>query len=143
VALRLSVLGHRTDPPPTRAHCILFDEATRAAGYMTWSKGDRVSGRAQCQATSCPFNLLIRRSEDRPGRRHAGLAPEFSTAPLSASAPSCALDVIDANPSGMSCEQIAAVMNFKDKRRVEQILRGVLKSDAGVELYRLLSRDAE
>lgn len=131
----LRVLDNATRPPPTRAHCILFDEATRAAGYRTGSREQRMSGQWQCEATRCEHNLVVERSGDRPGRRHHGLAPESTIkARGKAGSPSCVLDVADTGPK--SAAEIAEIEGFEDKRRVEQ----QLKEAKSGEVARLIAR---
>ena len=110
----------------------------------TGSRDERMAGKVQCRAYGCRQNLLVDHSAEVPGRRHDGVAPPWTfSGRTDATAPSCALDVVDANAAGVSCERIAEVMGYEDKRRVEQVVAGAVKSEAGVELYRLLSRDAE
>jgi hypothetical protein len=126
-------------PPPLRAHCILFDEATQLAGYCTGSLADRLSGRAQCKATRCTQNLLVRLSEESPGRRHKGRAPEYSLrGKADAFAPSCALDVADPStdctrPMPRSSATISALTG-ETKRRVEQIIKSALETQGAMGL---------
>lgn len=116
----------------TRADCI-------AGCSNTGSREDRLAGRARCQAFACRQNLDVDHSAEVPGRRHDGIAPPWTfSGRTDASSPSCALDVVDQNPHGMSCEQIAEVMGY-DKRRVEQLLEQARSGAAGVELARLFS----
>jgi hypothetical protein len=138
-------IGH---PPPTRGHCIdawaaeaehlewleslRGEPATaeetrqakdRARAYLalTGTLDDRMTGRRQCQAFACANNLLVEHSADRPGKRYDGLAPEwsFATKNVSASAPSCSLDV--AAQGAKSSAAVAAIMGLS-KRRVEQVV---------------------
>jgi hypothetical protein len=113
----------------TRGDCI---SGTPGSG----SKDDRIAGRKQCSVYACRFNLLVDASEDVPGRRHDGLAPPWTlSGRVDATAPSCALDVADTGPK--SAAEIADMMGFDDKRRIEQLLKQALSSEAGVELWKL------
>lgn len=66
--------------------------------YSTGSRAERMEGRRQCDRLMCSANLLWRDKRDMPGKTHAGLGPPGTTEGkiVSASAPSCAYDVIDA-----------------------------------------------
>lgn len=111
--------------PVIRADCI---QGTLLSG----SRDDRMSGRKQCQVT-CPKNLLITASEDMPGRRHYGLAPPASPsgAVVDARAPSCALDIADANPHGLSSREVARFLGLT-RRAVElDVKSGLEKLRAG------------
>ena len=118
-------------PPATRGECI---EGTANTGSLE----ERRAGKVQCSAYRCRYNLLWVESDQVPGRRHGGLAPEgtLSGANTNASAPSCALDLVDANPAGMSSAEIANAVGL-DRRRVEQIVKRWQQSEAAVELARL------
>jgi hypothetical protein len=118
----------------TRGDCV---EGTA----LTGSREARTNGQAQCLQVSCRHNLLCARSEDRPGRRHGGLAPEWTLrGETSASAPSCALDVADAGPKSM--REIAEFTGLT-KRRVEQVLKAAKEGKGGVELARLVGEFEE
>lgn len=111
MGVRLISIGK---PPPTRGHCI-------AGTPETGTHAQRISGRAQCECYACPHNLLVQDSGDVPGRRHRGLAPEWTLRGdnTSASAPSCALDI--AAEGEHSSAEVARIMGMS-KRRVEQII---------------------
>ncbi len=129
---RLPVLS-AYNPPATRGDCI---DGTERTG----SREDRTLGIKQCGAYACPHNLLVIHSADVPGRRHGGLAPPWTMSGkhLSASAPSCALDVVDANPHGMSSGEVAKVIGCS-KRDVELIVAKAMKCSGAVRLMRLHS----
>jgi hypothetical protein len=105
--------------PVIRADCV-------AGTLLSGSLEDRMSGRRQCQVT-CPKNLTITASEDMPGRRHGGLAPPASpSGTLNARAPSCALDIADANPNGMPSRAVARYLGVTT-RAVELDVRAALE----------------
>lgn len=93
---------------------------------LSGSLEDRASGRKQCQV-ACRKNLLMRASEDMAGRRHGNLAPAASYAGdiTSASAPSCAMDIADANPCGLSSREVGALMG-QSKRAIELTVKRAL-----------------
>jgi hypothetical protein len=116
--------------PMTRGDCI---KGTSASGSLE----DRQAGRKQCSIYACRSNLLVVHSADVPGRRHGGLAPEWTfTGKTDASAPSCAMDVADANPHGLSADEISKVTG-ETKRNVELILKKWRGSAGAVEVLRL------
>lgn len=126
---RLPILGDAHRPPRTRGECI---RGTPKTGSLE----ERRAGKVQCAAYECRHNLLAIPSAEVPGRRYDGLAPEWTlTDRGTASSPSCALDESDAGPK--SCAEIARIMGFRDKRRVEQILHDALQSQGAAELLRL------
>lgn len=117
--VKLPVLDHRYPvglgkPPATRACCL-------SGTPTTGSLDERRQGRRSCEAFSCRHNLLVTDSGDMPGRRHGGLAPEWTLRGdnTSAGAPSCALDVADEGEH--SSAEVAALLGIS-KRRVEQIV---------------------
>lgn len=121
--------------PMTRGDCI---KGTSASGSLE----DRKAGRKQCSVYACRANLLVIHSSDVPGRRHGGLAPEWTfTGKTDASAPSCALDVADANPHGMSADEVSAITG-ETKRTIELIVKKWKGSQGAVEVLRL-GRDEE
>lgn len=99
-----------------------------------------MQGRAQCGAYACPHNLLVTHSKDVPGRRHGGLAPPWTLSGnnTSASAPSCALDVVDAHPHGLSSGEVAKIMGVS-KRDVELVVAKAMKDQGAVRLMKLHS----
>jgi len=105
---------------------------------LTGTLEQRATGQHQCRVYQCRKNLLRTDSQDVPGRRRDGVAPEgtFSGANVSASAPSCAIDVANAHPAGMSNAEVAGLMGL-DKRRCEQIVKAWRENSGAVELYRL------
>lgn len=115
-------------PPPTRGDCIMGQP-------NTGSREQRTAGLVRCGALQCRHNLDRVDSEDVPGRRHGGLAPAWtlSGSNVSAMSPSCSLDVVDANPAGLSSGEVAAVMGVS-KRRVEQIVRAWLVSQGAADV---------
>ena len=117
-------------PPPTRGDCV-------AGCENTGSRDQRQAGQVQCRAYACRHNLLRQDSGDVPGRRHAGLAPEWTlVASTSASAPSCSLDVADAHPAGLSSAAVARLVGVST-RRVEQIVRAALAGHGAVAVMRV------
>lgn len=130
---RLPVLGPDFRPPRTRGECI---EGTPVSS----SRAERQAGNAQCACFACPHNLLVEHSENRPGRRYAGVAPEWSFRGdnPSATAPSCVLDVVDANPAGLAASEVAKVLGIS-KRRVEQIVKAWKTQGGAAEVVRLNS----
>jgi hypothetical protein len=125
---RLPVLRPRR--PATRGDCI-------AGTDLTGSRDERMTGRAQCGAYDCRHNLSVVESESVPGRRHGGLAPEWTVTDRGdAGAPSCCLDVADTGPHTPA--EIARYLGTS-KRRVEQIIKAALEGEGGVELARLES----
>jgi hypothetical protein len=121
------------NPPDTRGQCI---EGTERTG----SRDERQAGVRQCSAYACRHNLLAVASRDVPGRRHDGLAPPstLSGSNTSASAPSCALDVVDANPHGMSSGEVAKLLGMT-KRAVELIVAKARKDEGAVRLMGLVT----
>jgi hypothetical protein len=116
-------------PPATRGACV---EGTP----MTGSRDQRMRGQAQCGALQCRHNLLVEESSSRPGRRHGGLAPEWTLSGknMSAGAPSCSLDVADTGPK--TAAETAKVMGMST-RRVEQIVKEFKKTHKALALARL------
>jgi hypothetical protein len=115
-------------PPPTRGDCV---EGVPNTG----SKADRIAGRAQCQAYTCRHNLLMTDSANVPGRRHNGLAPEWTlTERGNAGSPSCALDVADTGPK--TADEISKLTGFT-KRRIEQVLKKAKDGAFGADIARL------
>jgi hypothetical protein len=128
VALVQNLRAQAHRPPPTRGHCI--DGAPN-----TGSREDRWAGRATCEAYACKYNLAMQDSASVPGRRHNGLAPEWTlTDRGDASSPSCALDVADLGSH--SPAQIAKYTGF-DKRRIEQVIKKAREGRFGVELAKM------
>jgi hypothetical protein len=120
--------------PMTRGDCI---KGTSASGSLE----DRQAGRKQCAIYACRANLLVVHSCDVPGRRHGGLAPEWTfSGKTDASAPSCALDVADANPHGLSADQVAELTG-EDKRTIELIVKKWRASRGAVEVLRLAGEE--
>jgi hypothetical protein len=94
-------------------------------------------GRSQCLNFGCRHNLLVSESESVPGRRHGGLAPEWTVTDRGdPGKPSCCLDVANTGPK--SPAEIARYLGTS-KRRVEQIIKAALEGEGGVELARLES----
>lgn len=106
--------------PVLRGDCI-------AGTIKSGSLDERRAGSRQCGVLSCRMNLLSTSSADMPGRRHNGLAPPASPSGevISASAPSCALDVADAHPEGLSSAQVAVYLG-QTKRAVELTVKRAL-----------------
>jgi hypothetical protein len=129
---RLPVLSIYS-PPATRGDCI---DGTERTG----SREERTTGVKQCGAFACPLNLLVTHSADCPGRRHGGLAPPWTLSGnnTSASAPSCALDVVDAHPHGLSSGEVAKLLGVS-KRDVELVVAKATKDHGAVRLMRLHS----
>jgi hypothetical protein len=115
-------------PPATRGECI-------TGTPITGSLEERRTGQKQCHA-ACRHNLLIQCSEDRPGRRHGGRAPEWTVSGenTSAGAPSCSLDVAATGPK--SAAEVARVMGITT-RRVEQIVKEFKRTHKALALARL------
>ncbi len=107
--------------PVVRGDCIT---GTRLTGSLE----ERMSGRAQCQVLHCPKHLLTTASANMPGRRHRGLAPPLAPSGdvASAFAPSCALDIADATPNGMSSREVARHLGIT-KRKVELDVKSALE----------------
>ncbi len=116
-------------PPATRGDCIT---GTPATGSLE----QRMRGQVQCGALECRHNLLMVESSSRPGRRHGGLAPEWtiSGSNTSAGAPSCSLDVADTGPK--SAAEVASIVGLT-KRRVEQIIKEFKRTHKALALARL------
>lgn len=116
--------------PPTYGHCIAGTDST---GSFT----QRMYGVRRCEA-GCRYNLDIRAGEDRPGRRHGGLAPEWTLSgdTMSATGPSCVLDVAAANPSGLSAADVATLFG-SSTRRVEQMIKRSLAGRVAVDVMRV------
>lgn len=113
--------------PRTRGDCI---EGTDDTG----SREERTAGVRQCEVIQCRHYLARVDSHDVPGRRHGGLAPPWTESGRGdASSPSCSLDVVDANPAGLSSGEVAAVMGVS-RRRVEQIVRAWLVSQGAADV---------
>lgn len=130
---RLPVLGPDYRPPNTRGECI-------AGTPNTSSRDERQAGKAQCCAFECRYNLLVEHSENRPGRRYSGIAPEWSFRGdnPSATSPSCLLDVTDAHPNGLPASEVARVLGIS-KRRVEQILKAWRTKQGAADVVKLHS----
>jgi hypothetical protein len=99
---------------------------------LTKSLAERASGQA-CESYQCRHNLRTVRSENVPGRRNNGIAPEWTfDSEAVAASPSCALDV--ANRGAHKCSELAA-MEGKSKRRIQQEVKGAMHSlrDALIE----------
>lgn len=94
-------------------------------------------GARRCEA-NCRYNLNIFAGEDRPGRRHGGVAPEWTLRDdtMSASSPSCVLDVVAANPAGLSSAEVAR-LNGLTRRRVEQMCKDALAGRVAVDVMRV------
>jgi hypothetical protein len=108
-----------TSPPATYGECI-------NGTVMTGTLKERESGRVSCAALSCRHNLRRVSSENVPGRRNKGIAPEWTVdGESTASSPSCALDV--ANRGAHSCSDLAK-MEGKSKRRLQQEVRAAVQS---------------
>ena len=106
-----------TSPPKTYQECI-------SGTPLTGSLRERESGRVECGALSCRHNLRRVSSENVPGRRNKGIAPEWTVDGESiAASPSCALDV--ANRGAHRCSEIAS-MEGKSKRRIQQEVRAAV-----------------
>lgn len=117
-------------PPATRGDCV-------AGTPLTSDRDTRQAGGAQCRAYTCRHNLLRMDSADVPGRRHDGLAPEWTlVASTLATAPSCALDVADQHPEGLSSREVARLAGVST-RRVEQIVRAALGGEGAVRVRRV------
>ena len=113
--------------PRTRGECI---EGTPHTG----SREERTAGVRQCQVMQCRHYLARVDSDDVPGRRHDGIAPPWTVSDRGdASSPSCSLDVVDANPAGLSSGEVARVMGIS-RRRVEQIVRAWLVSQGAADV---------
>lgn len=92
---------------------------------LTGSLEDRNAGHA-CEWYACRHNLRTVRSENVPGRRNNGVAPEWTfDSEAIASSPSCALDVANRGPH--RCSEIAE-MEGKSKRRIQQEVKSALLS---------------
>jgi hypothetical protein len=105
---------------------------------LTKSLEERASGHA-CEAYTCRHNLRTVRSENVPGRRNHGIAPEWTfDSEAIASSPSCALDVANRGPH--RCSEIAE-MEGKSKRRIQQEVKGALLSlkDRGIDTAEFLA----
>lgn len=94
---------------------------------MTGSRDERMSGRFECSVLSCRQNLRTVRSENVPGRRNNGVAPEWTLdSEAIASAPSCALDVANSRRGvGYRCSELAEMFG-KSKRRFQQEIKAAL-----------------
>ena len=126
---RLPVFAH-DQVARTRADCI-------SGAYATGSLEERLTGQRQCYQVACRHNLLAARSDERPGRRHDGLAPEWTVrGETSATAPSCVLDVALSGPR--TSREIAKLCGVTT-RRVEQLLKAAKEGAGGVDLARLVS----
>lgn len=113
--------------PTTRGDCI-------AGTLHTGSREERTAGDRQCQVIQCRHYLARVDSDDVPGRRHGGCAPPWTVSDRGdASSPSCSLDVVDANPAGLSSGEVAQVMGVS-RRRVEQIVRAWLVSQGAADV---------
>lgn len=106
--------------PVLRSDCL-------SGTLLTGTLEQRMSGQCQCSVLWCRLNLLGTDSEDMPGRRHSGLAPPAAPSGevVSASAPSCALDIAEAHPEGMSSAQVAMLLG-QSKRAVELTVKRAL-----------------
>lgn len=98
------------------------------------TRGDCRGGERPCRYVRCRYHLYIIESEDRPGRRQGGVAPEVTLRPgwlESPIAESCALDLAEQHEQ--SVEEIAVIMKVTP-RRIQQILQGALDRlrEAGV-----------
>lgn len=122
-------VNHRLPVLLTRGDCI---EGTPITG----SRDERMRGQAQCMRLECRHNLLADESSTRPGRRHDGLAPEWTVRGenTSAGAPSCSLDVADTGPK--SAAEVAAIVGLS-KRRIEQITRDFTRSQKALVMAEL------
>ena len=116
--------------PPTYGHCIAGTDST---GSFT----QRMYGVRRCEA-NCRHNLDIREGEERPGRRHGGLAPEWTISgdTMVAAGPSCALDVAATYPAGLSSAEVAPLVGCT-RRRVEQICKSSLAGHGAVAVMRV------
>ena len=113
----------------TRGDCL---SGTHATGSLE----ERMTGQRQCMQP-CRYSLLWTTSNDMPGRRHDGLAPEGTLrGKTSASAPSCALDVAGTGPK--SAREIARITG-DTTRSIEMWLKEAKEGKGGVELARLVS----
>lgn len=112
---RLPVL--QCSPPRTYDECI-------KGTPITGSLKEREQGRVDCRALTCRMNLRRVSAENVPGRRYAGVGPEWSVdSEAIAASPSCALDV--ANRGAHRCSEIAD-MEGKSKRRIQQEVRAAV-----------------
>ena len=103
---------------------------------ITGSLEQRQRGQVQCMNLGCRHNLLADESSTRPGRRHGGLAPEWTVRGenTNAGAPSCSLDVADTGPK--SAAEVAAILGMS-RRRVEQVVKAFKKTHKALALARL------
>jgi hypothetical protein len=93
---------------------------------LTGTLEERMSGRRECSNYTCRHALRVVRSENVPGRRNNGVAPEWTLdSEAIAAAPSCALDV--ANRGAHKCSELAS-MEGKSKRRIQQEVKGAMHS---------------
>ena len=77
-----------------------------------------------CPHYRCDQHLAFVASPDRPGKRHPGceIPPTLRYDVLAGQSPSCTLDVIDANPAGLTSREVAKIVGLST-RRVEQIVK--------------------
>lgn len=129
--------------PPTRGHCIAGESPGEKK--VTGSFTERVMGQFQCKAMGCRKNLLAKMPEDMAGRPHDGFSPEWTIdgGHISASAPSCVLDVIAMHGEGkeMSAGEVAKKMNNVSRRRIEQHSKEFKKTTKALALARLGESD--
>jgi hypothetical protein len=131
------LLRSQYDAPETYGHCIAGTEET---GSFT----QRAYGQRRCEAGKCRHNIDVKRSEERPGRRYKGRAPEWTMngGSMSASGPSCALDVAKLHPEGLSATDVGSVLGLS-KRRVEQVIKKWRVEQGAADLIELTSEDDE
>lgn len=102
---------------------------------LTGTRDERMSGRHECAVLGCRQNLRTVRSENVPGRRNNGVAPEWTLdSEAIAAAPSCALDVANSRRGvGYRCSELAEMFG-KSKRRFQQEIKAALaKLEAAAE----------
>ncbi len=93
--------------PDTRAECP--DTSTRCCPYLR-----------------CRHHLGRIEGEERPGRYRASLDATYRLEVLRSEQPSCALDIVEAHPAGMSSAEVAPYLKL-GKRRVEMLVKRALE----------------
>jgi hypothetical protein len=111
------------------------------------TRGDCADGPRPCRATTCRYHLW--RVEERAGRPHhrtLGFANRALPIVRQHSEATCALDVVQSSPDGMTLDAIAAVLGGT-KQRIEQVekraLRQVVYTLYVIALARIAGMDDE
>lgn len=83
---------------------------------------------------SCRYNLAIQSRDDWPGRRWPGSNRAAMPGKYLVGSEGCALDVVDANPDGLTFEEVAPLIN-RTSSRAAQIADRALAKLATVEPF--------